>query len=87
LTHLRENCSIVGGYVYRGRAVPGLRGRFVYGNYCSGRIWSVRLTGGRATGNRLEPFRVPQLVSFGEEAAGELYAVSFAGTLYRFARR
>jgi glucose/arabinose dehydrogenase len=87
LTHVRENCSIVGGYVYRGPAIARLRGRYVYGDYCTGRVWSVRLAGGRATGNRLEPFRVPRLVSFGEDARGELYAVSLGGAVYRFARR
>ena len=87
LTHIRNNCTIVGGYVYRGRAVRSLRGRYVYGDYCSGRIWSVRLAGGRATGNRVEPVRVPSLVSFGVDAAGELYAVSVRGTVYRFSAR
>jgi hypothetical protein len=87
------SCSIVGGYVYRGRAVPSLRGRYVFGDYCSGRIWSVVLSGGRARGLRVEPRqRLPGLTSFGEDAAGELYAVTMArgaptgGAVFRFAR-
>ena len=86
-TGRNRNCSIIGGYVYRGRAVPRLRGRYVFGDYCSGRIWSVRLTGGSATDRRLEPVKVLALNSFGEDAAGELYAVSFEGAVYRFSRR
>ena len=86
-THTRGNCSIVGGYVYRGQAVSRLRGRYVYGDYCTGRIWSTWIADGRATGTRLEPVRVPRLVSFGEDGSGELYAVSLGGSVYRFARR
>jgi glucose/arabinose dehydrogenase len=86
-TGRRGNCTIIGGYVYRGRAVPRLRGRYVYGDYCSGRIWSVLLRDGRATGRLLEPVRLRGLTSFGVDLAGELYAVSYGGGLYRFARR
>lgn len=85
-TGRRGNCSIVGGYVYRGR-IPRLRDRYVFGDYCSGRIWSVRISGGQASRRRLEPVKLPGLVSFGEDGAGELYAVSIRGNLYRFARR
>ena len=50
----QSNCSITGGYVYRGR-VARLRNRYVFGDYCTGRIWSVRIADGRASGLRLEP--------------------------------
>jgi glucose/arabinose dehydrogenase len=78
-------CSITGGYVYRGREVPSLRGRYLYGDYCSGTIWSLRSTGGKLrSGPRREPFRVDGLSSFGEDAAGELYATSVNnGTVYK----
>jgi glucose/arabinose dehydrogenase len=79
------NCSITGGYVYRG-SVARLRGRYVYGDYCSGRIWSLRLAGGRASDVRVEPVRIPTLSSFGLDARGELYAVALTGTIYRFVR-
>jgi glucose/arabinose dehydrogenase len=85
-TGRKGNCSITGGYVYRGR-VARLRNRYVFGDYCSGRIWSVRVADGRASGRRLEPVKLPGLASFGEDLAGELYAVSIRGGLYRFARR
>ena len=82
--HPKRGCSaVIGGYVYRGLRVPALRGRYLYGDLCSGRIWSVRLSDGRATAWRREPLGVPQLASFGEDAGGEVYAVSLTGTVYR----
>ena len=84
-TNLRGNCSITGGFVYRGRSVERLRGRYVFGDYCSGRIWSLAVRGGKASRPRLEPVRAPDLVSFGEDAAGELYAVTLRGRIYRLA--
>ena len=74
-TSVDGNCSITGGFVYRG-SVRALRGRYVFGDYCSGRIWSLRIANGRARGVRRERLTVPGLASFGEDARGELYAVS-----------
>jgi glucose/arabinose dehydrogenase len=79
-------CSVTGGYVYRGSAVPAARGRYFYGDYCSGTIWSLRAVKGKLRGVRREPFRVPSLSSFGEGPAGELYATSLNGTIYRLNR-
>ena len=78
-----RGCTVVGGYVYRGSARKAERGRYVFGDYCSGTIWSLRTTGGKATGVRVEPFKIPSLTSFGENAAGELFATSHEGILYR----
>ena len=78
-------CSITGGFVYRGKARPDLAGRYVFGDYCSGTIWSLRVVKGRATGVRREPYQLPGLTSFGEDASGGLYAVTEGGTLYRIA--
>jgi glucose/arabinose dehydrogenase len=80
-----QGCSVTGGYVYRGKKVPKAAGRYFYGDYCSGRIWSFVERDGRATGLKRHSFRVPQLSSFGENAAGELFLVSQAGTVYRLA--
>jgi glucose/arabinose dehydrogenase len=78
-----DGCSVTGGYVYRGNAVPQLRGRYVFGDYCSGTIWSIPAGGGAM---RVEPVRVPNLTSFGESLNGaQLYAVSQSGTVSRFA--
>ena len=77
-----DGCSVTGGYVYRG-SNASLRGRYIYGDYCSGIVWSFKLAGGKATGLRREAFKIESLTSFGEDIAGELYAVSHSGTIYR----
>jgi hypothetical protein len=78
----REGCSITGGYIYRG-SNASLRGRYIYGDYCSGTIWSFKLVGGKATDQRREPFEISSVSSFGQDNAGELYGVSHGGTIYR----
>ncbi|MDP8911609.1 MAG: PQQ-dependent sugar dehydrogenase, partial [Actinomycetota bacterium] len=77
------NCAVTGGYVYRGSAVPAARGRYFYGDNCSGRVWSLRVVRGKARDVRLEPFRVDGLSSFGEDVRGELYVASLEGSIYR----
>jgi len=78
-------CSVTGGFVYRGSAVPSAQGRYFFGDYCSGTVWSLRPEGGKAAEIRKEPFTVGELSSFGEGHDGELYAVSLGGTVYRLA--
>jgi glucose/arabinose dehydrogenase len=78
-----RGCTVVGGYVYRGKARPAERGRYTFGDYCSGTVWSLRVSGGKASAVRVEPFKIPSLTSFGEDATGELYATSHEGVLYR----
>jgi glucose/arabinose dehydrogenase len=80
---LGTHCAVVGGFVYRGRAVPGARGRYFYGDNCSGTVWSLRVVGGRARSARRESFRLAGLSSFGEDAGGELYAVTLGGAVYK----
>jgi glucose/arabinose dehydrogenase len=79
-------CSVTGGFVYRGSAVPAARGRYFYGDYCSGTIWSFVMQNGRATDRRRHSFRVGALSSFGEGPGGELYVVSQEGLIFRLAR-
>ena len=78
-----RGCSITGGYVYRGSTVPAAAGRYFYGDYCSGTVWSLKLVNGVARQIRVEPFTVKNLTSFGEDNDGELYAVSADGIVYR----
>jgi glucose/arabinose dehydrogenase len=68
-------CTIIGGYVWKGR--------YWYGDYCSGRVWSLRIVGGKATGIRSESINVPSLSSWGLDGHGNLYAVSLEGKVYR----
>ena len=82
-------CSVTGGYVYRGGAIPGLVGRYLYGDYCSNRVFSFRWSEGAVQGALeltadLDPDgQIQGLTSFGEDAAGELYVVSRDGALFR----
>jgi glucose/arabinose dehydrogenase len=90
ITHQHSDgfCSITGGYVVRDRGVPGLLGRYVYGDYCEGRIRAATLrVGRRTTGKVLSLPEVGGLSSFGEDAAGRVYATSLNGPVYRIAAR
>jgi len=80
--------SVVGGYVYRGTALPALAGAYVYGDFLSGRVWALYYdaAAGAVTENA-EIARVPNPSSFGEDAAGEIYATSFDGRIYRLRAR
>jgi glucose/arabinose dehydrogenase len=80
-----EGCSVTGGFVYRGEAVPQAEGRYFFGDYCSGTVWSFVPDGGQARDLRPAPFQVPALSSFGEDADGELLLVSLDGAVYRLA--
>jgi glucose/arabinose dehydrogenase len=81
-----DGCSVTGGYVYRGSRIPAAEGRYFFGDYCSGTVWSLVVRGGEATDVRSHSFRVEALSSFGEGIAGQLYLVSHEGTIYRLAR-
>lgn len=76
-------CAVIGGYVYRGRRLPGLRGAYLFGDLCSGRITAMRLTGGKARPRRVLPGKIDQLTSFGQDVAGELYVLSLNDGVYR----
>ncbi|MGZ4339240.1 MAG: PQQ-dependent sugar dehydrogenase [Gaiellaceae bacterium] len=81
-----QGCSVSGVYVYRGTNIPSAVGRYFYGDYCSGTVWSLRMSGGRATAVRREPIALRGLSSFGQGSDGELYLMSVdSGGLYRLA--
>ena len=77
-------CSVTGGYVYRGPSMPELDGWYVYGDFCSGKIWAVN-TVGSAAPVLLADTGLP-IASFGELPDGELVVVTFANAVYRLAR-
>jgi glucose/arabinose dehydrogenase len=82
--HVHGRCSVTGGYVYRGHQDAAAVGRYFFGDWCSGELWSLRTERGRAVGLRKERQRIGQLTSFGEGPDGALYAVSGGGgRLYR----
>jgi glucose/arabinose dehydrogenase len=81
-----NGCSVTGGFVYRGDGIPAAEGRYFYGDYCSGIVWSLVLRDGKADVTR-HAIRVQGLSSFGEDAAGELYLMSLNGDVYKLAAR
>jgi glucose/arabinose dehydrogenase len=85
--HAGGNCSITGGVVVRDPVLSALRGRYLFGDFCRGRIESARLRGGRARDVRATRLTVDQLSSFGEDARGRVYAASLEGPVYRLAPR
>jgi glucose/arabinose dehydrogenase len=82
------DCSITGGYVYRGSQVPELAGHYLYGDFCSGRIWGLPLDedGLPAAEPRLLLNSALRIASFAESQDGEIYVLAFAaGTIHRLA--
>ncbi len=79
-------CAVTGGYVYRGAAFPSLRGTYFYGDYCSGFIRAVRRSGTQVA-DAYAPLSPPlindNVVSFGEDADGEVHVVMASGRVYR----
>ncbi|HWP32813.1 MAG TPA: PQQ-dependent sugar dehydrogenase [Solirubrobacterales bacterium] len=81
------SCTIIGGYVVRDRRLPSLRGRYVYADYCSGRLRSLAPHLKRAGGDRRLGLTVPSPTSFGEDGRGRLYVCSQSGPVFRLVRR
>jgi len=77
-------CSITGGYVYRGSTVPELEGKYIYGDYCSNKIWALTYDGINPATNQLLLTTSGGLGSFGVDENKELYWTSFNGKIYRF---
>lgn len=84
-----DGCSITGGYVYRGQAVPALTGTYFYADFCNGWVRSFRYQNGQATSPREWPMLKPggQVTSFGEDAAGELYILEADGKVFQIVKR
>jgi glucose/arabinose dehydrogenase len=70
-----NGCSVTGGYVWKGR--------YYYGDFCSGRVWSLKIVGGKASDIREESINVPSLSSWALDGHGNLLAVSLEGKVYR----
>lgn len=92
-----HGCTVTGGAVYRGRALPALDGVYFYADFCTALIRSFRWKGTRGTPDgsavadhwdwkrTLDPRdKLAEISSFGEDAEGELYLVSLGGTIYKF---
>ena len=79
-------CSITGGYVYRGKALPEMDGWFVYADFCSGRVWAVNTTDNQTKPIQLMDSGLP-VSSFMQDKNGELYLVTFANAIYKLERK
>ncbi|HEX2205305.1 MAG TPA: PQQ-dependent sugar dehydrogenase [Longimicrobium sp.] len=79
-------CSVTGGHVYRGDAIPAIRGHYFYADYCAGWVRSFRHAGGEAVDRRSWTLgELGNVTSFGEDGAGELYLATADGRVLRFA--
>jgi glucose/arabinose dehydrogenase len=85
--HSNGNCSITGGVVVRDPVLAALRGRYVFGDFCRGRIESARLRGNKARAVRTSRLYVANLSSFGEDARRRVYVTSLSGPVYRLVPR
>jgi glucose/arabinose dehydrogenase len=84
--HQGGRCSITGGYVYRGSAIPALIGTYLYGDFCSGEIFSVRTgQGGQVKGEPGVLKTNAAISSFGEDENGEIYLLDHKGAVYQLA--
>ena len=82
-----DGCSVTGGVVYRGTRLRRLAGRYVYGDFCSGALWSLQVTPGKGAADvRRERATVPQLAHIGTDADGELLFASVNGAVFRAVR-
>lgn len=83
-THDEGGCSVVGGTVYRGTRIPALRERYVYGDFCSGAIWTLEpRPAGAVADVRRETAEAPQLTHIGTDARGELVLATGNGEILR----
>ncbi len=82
-SHADGGCAIIGGYVYRGTAVRGLWGAYLFSDNCLGGIAALRMRDGRVVSERGMGVDAASPSSFGEDANGELYVLSLSGGVYR----
>ena len=87
----RDGCSVTGGYVYRGKLIPELYGKYIFGDYCTGKVWSFNYNGKdiynfenhtNSIMNSIDK-KSFYLSSFGENDEGELFMIDYSGILYQ----
>jgi len=81
--HLNKDCSVTGGYRYRGTRYPNMRGIYFYGDYCTGKIWGASENPDEDWSTHLFLTTGFNITSFGEDATGELYFTNHKGSVYR----
>lgn len=78
-----QGCSVTGGVVYRGNSLPEWNGIYLYGDYCSGKIWGLLSTGNGVWQTKLLFETGLNITAFGQDEAGEVYLVDYSGSLYQ----
>ncbi|MDQ3460613.1 MAG: PQQ-dependent sugar dehydrogenase [Deinococcota bacterium] len=78
-----QGCSVTGGYRYRGAALPGLEGVYLFSDFCSGRIWGGTQDAAGAWSSSELLSTGFSITTFGEDEAGEVYVADRGGVLYR----
>lgn len=81
------NCTIIGGYVVGDPRLPSLRGRYVYADFCAGKLRSLVPSLRRARDDRPLGLKVPFPTSFGEDTFGRVFVASLEGPVYRLVSR
>jgi glucose/arabinose dehydrogenase len=81
-------CSVTGGYVYRGQAIAGLRGTYLFADYCTGRFGALRVENEQLVlqaeiTSTINPSGLRNITSFGVDQSGELYVLTGEGGVYR----
>ncbi|MFE9680870.1 PQQ-dependent sugar dehydrogenase [Streptomyces sp. NPDC006285] len=76
-------CSVTGGYVYRGKAIPALKGQYVFSDYCDGTVRSLQLKNGKVTGVHDLAVNGGEVISFAQAGSGELYVLAIGGSIFR----
>ena len=85
--NVTPECAVTGGYVYRGQENLALQGVYIFGDFCSGKIWGLQQNG-RAWENQLLTSTTLRISSFGEDEAGNLYVADMVGGgIYRLSVR
>jgi glucose/arabinose dehydrogenase len=82
--HSDGACSVSGGFVYRGAAIPDLQGAYLFADWCSGRIWASYRDSDGAWQTNIFSETGRQISAFGEDVDGELYFADYAGSILRF---
>ncbi|PYO26869.1 MAG: glucose dehydrogenase, partial [Gemmatimonadetes bacterium] len=82
--HSNGQCAVIGGFVYRGTRSPALAGQYFYADLCAAWVRSFTYAGGAVTGRTSWTLKVNlgSVLSFGEDARGEVYVLSSNGTVY-----
>ena len=82
-----EGCSVTGGYIYKGDKIKNIKNEYFFGDYCTGKIWSFKVSKGKAIQHK--EWKVSginedlYLSSFGEDGAGEIYLINHTGSIYK----